>query len=128
MNQTKIFLGIALLFILSNAFGQQTLGSERIRIDLTNRSFEQVVKEIESTTSYRFFYRPSDVDSLQVNLGMKNGNVPDILKEVFATGDLHFAIDPERNVFITKDKEIFTELLYDPSSGDFSGARDVAKL
>lgn len=119
----KFFLGLVLILTLSKSFGQQTTVPERVYGNFSNYTFEQFAKEIESKTSYHFYFRPSEVDTLKINLGTKNETVPDLLKEIFATGDLHAAIDPEKNVFITKGKEVFTELLYDPSSGDYSGAR-----
>src|SRR6187402_3071279 len=123
-----LFLVVVLGLTLSKSFSQIT-GTNRVRGDFSHYTFDQFAKEIESKTDYHFYYRPSDVDSLEINLGVKNESVPDLLKEIFATGDLHFAIDPEKNVFVTKGKEIFTELLYDPASGDFTDARNaIAQL
>jgi len=119
-----LFIGLIFGLTFSKSFSQ-TAGTTRVYGNFSGYTFEQFAKEIESKTDYHFYYRPSDVDSLEINLGIKNETVPDLLKEIFTGGDLHVAIDPEKNVFVTKAKEIFTELLYDPSSGDYAGARNV---
>lgn len=118
--QTLLF---ALCSFCLEASGQT---DERIRGNFSQYTFEQFVKEIESKTTYHFYYRGSDIDSLEVNLGQKNETVDNLLKEMFAGGDMHYAIDPARNIFITKDTEVFTQLFYDPSSTiENIGARSV---
>jgi hypothetical protein len=79
-------------------------------------TFEQFVKEVESKTKYHFYYRVSDVDSLEANPGEKLEPIDSLLKKMLAGHNLFYAIDPAKNVFITKDTRVFTELLYDPSS------------
>jgi hypothetical protein len=129
MKYSKEFFLVLLLGLIGEKSFSQITSSDRIRGDFSRYTFEQFAKEIETKTYYHFYYRASDVDSLEINLGVRNERVPDLLKEIFSTGDLHFAIDPEKNVFITRDREIFTQLLYDPSSSDYTGARnDVAHL
>lgn len=76
-------------------------------------SFDQFVKEIESKTKYRFYYRASDVDSLKVNAGQQTESIDLLLKQALAGTNVHYAIDPEGNIFITKDTEVFTGLLFD---------------
>ena len=112
MNCNQILFVVLALFCFE-ASGQT---EEKIRGNFSHYTFEQFVKEIESKTKYHFYYRVSDVDSIEVNLGQKNETVDNLLKEMFAGSNLHYAIDPARNVFITKDTEIFTRLRYEPSS------------
>jgi hypothetical protein len=116
------------LFIVLALFCLRASGQtdERISGNFSQYTFEQFVKEIESKTKYHFYYRVSDVDSLEVNLGQKNETIDDLLKEVFAGSNIHYAIDPARNIFITKETEIFTKLLYEPSSPNENiGARSI---
>ena len=112
----NIFLCVFLLMAWSESFAQEGVEAERVSGDFSHYSFERFAKEIESKTSYHFYYRLSDVDSVDINIEAKNKTIPELLREIFTTGEIHVAIDPEKNVFLTKGQEIFTALLYDPSS------------
>jgi hypothetical protein len=78
-----------------------------------NTPFEAFVADIESKTSYRFYYLPSQVDTIRVNLRIQQKNLPGILNKILAGTDLYFAIDRHLRVFITKDRVILTRILTD---------------
>jgi len=84
-----------------------------VTAELNNASFEELAKIIESNTSLRIYYPQRAVDSLRVNLSAQNMNVRAILDQVLVGTELHYAIDPKGNVFITESREIMTDLPVD---------------
>lgn len=102
-------------FVLTISISLTTLlvhGQQRnlITAEFNNASFEEFAKIVESNTSLHFYFHPRAVDSVRVNLSAQNMNVDAILNQLFVGTDLHFAIDPQGNVFITESREIMTDL------------------
>src|SRR5690242_3850970 len=74
-------------------------------------SFDQIVQQIESSTSYHFYYKPEWTDSVKVTPIVANAEpVRDFLTKLVAGTDLRFAIDRNNNIYITKEREMLTEL------------------
>ena len=110
---TKFYRTLSLLccFVgsLTAGFGQQA-AEKTIRGPFTNLSFEQFVREVETQTDYRFFYNLRDVDSIRVNYEKSGQKLPAVLQEVLQGMSLYYAIDAKRQVFITPERAIRTEL------------------
>jgi hypothetical protein len=83
---------------------------KRISGDFSGVAFPAWVKQIETVTGYHFYYDPADVDSVLVNLSVKDAPLAQVLDRVFAGTELHYAIDPTQRVFITKQYSIRTDL------------------
>jgi hypothetical protein len=73
-------------------------------------SFEKFAKDIESKTSYRFFFDPTDTDSLLITVAAGERSLESILKQVFFGTELLASIDKNGHVFITKGIRIQTDL------------------
>jgi hypothetical protein len=105
------------IFTISTAFFTTLLvhGQDRklVTAEFNNVSFEEFAKIIESNTSLRLYYHQRAVDSLRVNLSAQNMNVRAVLDKVLAGTELHYAIDPQGNVFISEGREIMTDLPVD---------------
>ncbi|MBC6988777.1 TonB-dependent receptor [Hymenobacter sp. BT491] len=101
----RVFLIICLL-CASRASYAQIFNNENVSGDFKNLSFEQFVKEVESKTSYHFYYEPAAVDSLLVTLQVEGKPLDAVLPLVLAKTDLHFSIDAAHRVFITSGKAI----------------------
>jgi hypothetical protein len=98
------YLNILLLLGLLasiNAAAQES-GDTLITGHFQHITFEQFVYKIESSAPYRFYYNPKDVDSLQVNISVKDQALPSLLDSIFEHTSLEFAIDRCNRVFITK--------------------------
>lgn len=110
---TQRYRLVLLLFLLSyslpNGFGQ-TPADKPISGDFTNLRFAQFVQEIEAKTPYRFFYNPTDVDSLIVDLHVENKPLRAVLQQLFRESKYAFAIDNQQRVYITVNRLIRTEL------------------
>lgn len=119
----QIFIPIVSGFVLVTFPGKAQTTEERITTSLEESTFEQFVQEIESKSTYYFYYNPTQVDTLVVTLRANNQTLPAILEQLFANSDFHFAIDPQKNVFITYGWTIQTEL----PPGFFDRQRKVEK-
>lgn len=102
-----------LLFLLicsiANGFGQ-TLPDKPISGEFINTRFEQFARSVESQTSYRFYYNPSDVDSLTVDMRVEKQPLRTVLQQLFNGSKYGFAIDGQQRVYITVNRLIRTEL------------------
>ncbi len=106
---SKIIVLIGFLLSSLTVFGQKT--EDLIDGDFKDMDIEQFVRALESKVSYRFFYEPSDFDSLKINLRSNAKSLSVILDEAFLGSDFHYSIDKERKaVFLTKKYTINTTL------------------
>ncbi|GAB3971589.1 carboxypeptidase-like regulatory domain-containing protein [Spirosoma terrae] len=78
--------------------------------NFANLRFEQFVRQIESSTPYRFFYNPSDVDSLLVNLQADQQPIRSVLRQLFEGTRYFYAVDRQQRIYITFDQPIHTDL------------------
>lgn len=78
--------------------------------DFTSVRFDDMVKGIEGQSPYRFYYDKKWTDTLSVNLKVERKRIEEVLDMVFADAPLHFAIDPHKRVFITRERQILADL------------------
>jgi TonB dependent receptor/CarboxypepD_reg-like domain/TonB-dependent Receptor Plug Domain len=88
-----------------------------ISVDLKSVSLDELVTAVESQTSFHFYFRASDFDKVSITVSAVRKPLSYILDEAFKNTDYHYAIDPQLNVFLTKDIVITTQLLSDIVGG-----------
>ncbi|HEX4373139.1 MAG TPA: STN domain-containing protein, partial [Puia sp.] len=72
--------------------------------------FSRLVSDIESSSAYHFFYDPSETDSLLISVSVKEVTIPELLEQVFAKTNFHYAIDADGRIFVSRNFAIHTEL------------------
>ncbi|MBO0947798.1 TonB-dependent receptor [Fibrella forsythiae] len=100
-------------FVLSSCVVQLSYGQTRnttISGSFNALSFKQFAEAIEARTDYRFYFNPTDVDSLQVQLQVTDQPLISLLTRVFEGTPLRFAIDARNRVFITPNQPVRTNL------------------
>jgi hypothetical protein len=102
-----ILLCLLIALISTTAYGQQ---NSLISANFRGMNFGEVVKAIEQQSPYRFYYDQKWTDSLIADLVADKATVQSILEEIFTDGDLHFAVDTNNRVFITKGRAILADL------------------
>lgn len=110
MKNCNYILFFGILLISSLALPAQNVNMPRISGNFENASLEEFASHIESSSSYHFYFDPSEVDSLRFTISFNNAYLPSVLDRLFTDKDLHYAIDRQNNVFITKGFRISTEL------------------
>lgn len=93
---------LCLLLLPGRLVGQTQ--SIKITLDLKNVSITQFFREIEQKTTYKFFYKDSQVESIQ-NITIEADNKPlnSVLDQVFLSTNLTYEI--EGNQIVIKQKE-----------------------
>lgn len=84
-----------------------------ISLDLKSASLDELVTAVESQTNFHFYFRASDFDKVSITVSAVRKPLSYILDEAFKNTEYHYAIDPQLNVFLTKDIVITTQLLSD---------------
>src|SRR5579862_3867483 len=97
---------IALFFVFKSFAQNEPL----ISGDFTGMSFGQFIHELESKTSYHFYFDTAQTNNLTVNISVNQKPLRTVLQQVFNKSDYHFAIDDDMHVFITKKVQIQTTL------------------
>jgi CarboxypepD_reg-like domain/TonB-dependent Receptor Plug Domain len=70
--------------------------------DFHGMKLEQFAQAVESQSDYRFYFKSSETDSIVLDFSVQDQTLPSILNMVLAHTDFHFAIDDDKNVFITE--------------------------
>jgi len=102
-------LSFCFLFFLQIASAQQS-NIKLISVNFRQATSAQFVNDLESKSSYHFYYDPVSFDSLKVTLQVNDKSVEAILDMAFKNTDYHYAITQQQQVFLTKGRQIKTEL------------------
>jgi hypothetical protein len=106
----KIYLlSFCLLFVLQIASAQQS-NVKLISGNFQQATIAQFVSELESKSNFHFYYDPIQFDSLRVTLQVNDKPLEAVLDMAFKNSDFHYAITPQQQVFLTKGRQIRTEL------------------
>src|SRR5471030_649805 len=112
------FLSFWFIFFIKLASAQQTT------VKLFSENFQQAtitqfVNELESKSSYHFYYDPILFDSLKVTLEVTDKPLSSLLDLAFKNTDYYYAIS-QNLVFLTRGRQIKIPLatgFYAPASG-----------
>jgi hypothetical protein len=99
-----------LTIILFNGLNSARGQNKSITGDFSGLTFEQFVYKVEAETPYRFYYKISDLDSVQVQAKASQASLEKVLKQIFNNTNFHFAIDSLDHVFVIKRATIQTDL------------------
>lgn len=103
----KLFTkGLFLFFLVLPIFGMAQQNADRISGFFPGVSFERFMELTETETSYRFYFKASDVKGLTVNLQASNDRLEDVLSLILQQTDLKFTISKAGEVFITKGQKV----------------------
>ncbi|MVN76621.1 TonB-dependent receptor plug domain-containing protein [Hymenobacter sp. HMF4947] len=72
--------------------------------------FAEFARQVAATTPYRFYFNPTEVDSVRVTLQATAQPLNVVLRQVLQATPLQFAIDAEHHVYITTGVPIDTQL------------------
>jgi hypothetical protein len=82
--------------------------------EFRNLQIEQFLIQLEKQTGYHFYYDTGMLDTIRITVSVKEQSLQSVLKLAFAKTNMQFAIDKDKNVFISKGEIVKTEL-----PGDF---------
>ncbi|MEJ7646290.1 MAG: carboxypeptidase-like regulatory domain-containing protein [Chryseolinea sp.] len=104
---------LSTLLVLSWTLPGWAQSPSSVSVSYDSLDVDLIVSDLEQKTGYRFYYNPSDVDSIKLSLQAQDKDISFILSQLFTGTELHYALDAHTNVFITKGREIMTDLPQD---------------
>ena len=100
-----------LFFILSfSGASAQGNSDSLISIRLERAGLADVFTVVEQQTGFHFYYDKAQIDSPLVSIRAEKENINSFLQRLLDTSGLYFAIDRNRNVFISRVIRIQPEL------------------
>ena len=89
MKLTTLLLIVSLFEIHANSYSQNT----KVSLNLKNATVEQVFREIESKTEFKFLYKNKDVElNRKVSILVKKKNINEVLDELFKGTKIDFKV------------------------------------
>jgi hypothetical protein len=112
MRRHPVYTSLCCLFFLLflQTQGQGQVQEQKRVSTFNNYSFARLAEKLQAMTGYRFYYDPSDLDSLSIDVTLNKATIPQVLDELFRNTDLHYAIDSTGRIFITRHITILTTL------------------
>jgi hypothetical protein len=83
--------------------------AQKVNIELSGAPFKTLINQLENQTSYRFYYKVAETDTLTVNYSAQNVEFIEALRTILSPKGFRFAIDPRKMVYITKNDFILTD-------------------
>lgn len=112
------------IFLLASAALHAQQEPRVLSVDIRDATIKELVNDIESKSNFHFFYDARQLDSVRITVKIISEPLSFILKKAFENTPVKFTIDADRNVFLTRDKEIYAALPY----GLFSSERDSSRM
>jgi TonB-linked SusC/RagA family outer membrane protein len=117
MKLTILLLFIGLMQVSATGYSQAT----KFNIKVENKKIVEVLKEIEETSNFRFFYIREQVDVERVvSVNVNNETVEQILDEIFNDKGIAYRV-MEDNLILLSPKEISTDNVKDSQQNKVSG-------
>ena len=111
MNKLIILVVFCGIYFIPRTWAQEIKQEEeRISAIFPGLNFDRFAKQIESQTSYRFYFSREDVGNLIVNISAKDNTISQVLDGVFEGTNLKYHVDGQHRVFITKGNALDTSL------------------
>jgi hypothetical protein len=73
-------------------------------------AFETIAQQIEASTDYHIYYKPEWVDTLTFDVQVTDQPITELFSKLLAGTQLRFALDVNKNIYVTYDREILTQL------------------
>ena len=101
----KLLLSLFFATLLQINAGLGDTGSQKITLDLKSATVLDVIREIETTTDYRFFYRKDQIDtSRKMDIRAKNEKLERILQKVFGNSGIAYKVVQKQIVLTPNDR------------------------
>ena len=98
---------LMLLFGFLQSYGQEKK-QPLLEGAFRSRTLEAFARQVESKVNCVFYIDPSLPDSFQVSLNIQQLPVTELLERVFKNSVVHYSMDAEGHIFLTKDRTIGT--------------------
>ena len=98
MKLTTLLLVISLFEIHASSYSQNT----KVSLNLKDATIEQVFREIESKTEFKFLYKNKEIElNRKVSINVKNKNINEILGQLFKDTKIGFKVYENRQIILS---------------------------
>ncbi|WP_163321787.1 SusC/RagA family TonB-linked outer membrane protein [Draconibacterium mangrovi] len=102
MKLTTIFILIGLMQVSATVYSQVT----KFNFNVENKQIIDVLKEIEETSNFRFFYIREQIDvERRVSIESHNATIEALLNEIFSEEDIYYKILDDDLVILSPQKK-----------------------
>lgn len=102
----KLLLSLFFATLLQINAGLEGTRSQKITLDLKSATVLDVIREIETTTEYRFLYRKDQLDtSRKMDIRAKNEKLEQVLQKVFGNSGMTYKIE-QKQIVLTPNNDI----------------------
>lgn len=102
MKLTTLLLMISLFQMQANSYSQNT----KVSLKLKDNKIEQVFKEIESKTEFRFLYKNREIElDKRVSINVKKKTVKEVLDQLFSGTKIKFTVYENRQIILSLQPE-----------------------
>lgn len=108
MKHGIVVICIALFMPLSKLKAQNP-STDRVSVKLQGNMLDELVKQLEAQTSFRFYYDEALFSNFKLSLDLKNVAVNEVLDKALNGSDFHYAVF-ENAIFLTKQVQILTSI------------------
>jgi len=105
----KFYLLFSFVFCIAIHINAQQAG-KLIDVDYKQANIDQVTADLKAKTGYQIYYDRLQFDSLKVTLVARQQTVAFVLGKIFENTAYHFLITPDREIILTKNQQIDTDL------------------
>ncbi|WP_417575073.1 carboxypeptidase-like regulatory domain-containing protein [Negadavirga shengliensis] len=110
MNKILLFTLTVIACTIISETSAQTPQEKQISGIFAGIGFERFAQMVEERSPYRFYFSKSDTDSLEINISVSNATIEEVLENILRGSELHFSIDRENRVFISKGRPLSVKL------------------
>ena len=103
-------LTIAFAGFLAGRCSAQGKPATALTLDLHHVSYDDLLKEMERQSGYRFFYDTADLDTAKIDIHVQARPLSAVLQSVFEGTGISFSVDRYHHVFIARGDAINTGL------------------
>jgi hypothetical protein len=82
----------------------------KFSLDLTDVSFNRFVQETEHISGCHFFYDTTATEFVRITIKLTNASLEELLEAALRPSGLHYAVDQQKQVFITQTFQVQTQL------------------
>ncbi|WP_423128363.1 TonB-dependent receptor [Gaoshiqia sp. Z1-71] len=106
MKLTLVALLVCMMQVSASVYSQTT----KFTFDFQGKKISDVLKDIEETTNFRFFYQREQVDvERKVNLQITNKSVEDVLTALFRDAGVSYRFLEDNLILLTSDQRVFQQ-------------------
>lgn len=102
LNRHLYFIGVVVCIVYMAAVPISAQQANSFSGNFIQTTYVELFKAIEHSTDYRFYFDPSQFDSIKFDFQTDEKSIPQVLDLLFVNTDYYYAIDYFNNIYIVR--------------------------